>query len=35
MSYVQLSGGGFQVFDPPGLRSRFSRVVKVLFGHDQ
>ena len=33
MSYVQLSVGGFQVVYPLGLWSRFSGVVKVLYGH--
>ena len=33
MSYVQLSEGGFQVGYPLGLWSRFSGVVKLLFGH--
>ena len=31
--YVQLSEGGFQVVYPLGLWSRFSRVVKVLYGY--
>ena len=33
MSYVQLSEGGFQVVYPRGSWSRFSGVVKVLYGH--
>ena len=33
MSYVQLSGGGFQVVHPLGLWSRSSGVVKVLHGY--
>ena len=33
MSYVQLSQGGFQVVCPLGLWSRFSGVVKVLYGY--
>ena len=33
MSYVQLSEGGFQVVDPLCLWSRFSGVVKVLYGY--
>ena len=32
MSYVQLSEAGFQIVYPLGLWSRFSAVVKVLFG---
>ena len=32
VSYVQLSEGGFQVVYPLGLWSRFSGVVKVLYG---
>ena len=30
---MQLSKGNFQVVCPLGMKSRFSRVVKVLFGH--
>ena len=30
---VQLSEAGFQVVHPPGLWSRFSRVVKIQFGY--
>ena len=33
MSYMQSSEGGFQVVYPLGLWSRFSGVVKVLYGH--
>ena len=33
VSYVQLSEGGFQVVYPLGLWSRFSGVVKVLYGY--
>ena len=33
MSYVQLSEGGFQVVYPLGWWSRFSGVVKVLYGY--
>ena len=33
MSYVQLSEGGFQVIYPPGLWSRFTSGLKVLFGY--
>ena len=33
MSYMQLSEGGFQVVYPLGLWSRFSAVVKVLYGY--
>ena len=33
MSYVQLSEGGFRVVYPLGLWSRFSGVVKVLYGY--
>ena len=33
MSYVQLSEGGFQVVYPLALWSRFSGVVKVLYGY--
>ena len=33
VSYVQLSEGGFQVIYPLGLWSRFSGVVKVLYGY--
>ena len=33
MSYVQLSEGGFQVVYRLGLWSRFSGVVKVLYGY--
>ena len=33
MSYVQLSEGGFQVAYPLGAWSRFSGVVKVLYGY--
>ena len=33
MSYVQLPEGGFQVVYPLGLWSRFSGVVKVLYGY--
>ena len=33
VSYVQLSEGGFQVVYPPGLWSRSSGDVKVLYGY--
>ena len=33
MSYVQLSEGGFQVVYPLGLWSRFTGVVKVVYGY--
>ena len=33
MSYMRLSEGGFQVVNPLGLWSRFSGVVKVLYGY--
>ena len=33
MSSVQLSEGGFQVVYPLGVLSRFSGVVKVLYGY--
>ena len=33
MSCVQLSEGGFQAVYPLGLWSRFSGVVKVLYGY--
>ena len=33
MSYVQLSKGGFHVGYPLGLWSRFSGVVKSLYGY--
>ena len=35
MSYVQLSERGFQVVYPLGFKlwSRFSGVIKVLYGH--
>ena len=33
MSYVHLSGGGFQLVYPLGLWSRFSGVVQVRFGY--
>ena len=33
MSYMQLSEGGFQVVYPLSLWSRFSGVVKVLYGY--
>ena len=33
MSYVQVSEGGFQVVYPLCLWSRFSGVVKVLYGY--
>ena len=34
MSYVQLSEGALQVVYVLGLWSRFSGVVKVLYGYD-
>ena len=33
MSYMQLSEGVFQVVNPLDLWSRFSGVVKVLYGY--